>query len=559
MPENDSLIDRLNGAIRQANEYDNNKLKGIAALKRLLGQTSKSDLSRQYQIHLNIYEEYKYYNYDSALTYAKKLQLIAQHKNNPSLLLDSKLKHVFIMLSSGMFKETFDSLDAISIKNVADSVKAEYYTLMGRSYFNLADFNADNNSTPFYNIKANLYLDSALAFFAPNSFDHLYYSALKFLKKGNTDSALFNLHQLVKHDDLSFHQIALSTSTIGGILLSQGFPEKAKPYLVEASIADIKSSTKETLALLQLAEIIYKAGGTEDALLYIEKANADATFYNARLRKVQIGAILPLIEGGMINTIKSQKETLQIFLIVLSILVILLAGFAIIIRSQVKKLKKVRASLFEANVKQQQINKELLEANELKEKYNTRLTEINNQLLEANEIKERYNGQLKEINHQLTEANKIKEEYIGYYFNLDTEYLARTEKLITALDKKLVERRWEEIKFILKSFDPKKEKEELLKNFDKVFLRLFPNFVAQFNTLFREEDKIILKEEQLLNTELRIFALIRMGITDNEKIAEILGYSINTIYSKKTKIRSKTIINKDEFERRIMEITTLTS
>jgi hypothetical protein len=165
---------------------------------------------------------------------------------------------------------------------------------------------------------------------------------------------------------------------------------------------------------------------------------------------------------------------------------------------------------------------------------------------------------LKAINHQLTEANKIKEEYIGYYFNLDTEYLARIEKLITALDKKLVERRWEEIKLLLKSFDSKKEKEELLKNFDKVFLRLFPNFVAQFNTMFREEDRITLKEGQLLNTELRIFALIRMGITENEKIAEILGYSINTIYSKKTKIRSKTIVNKEEFERRIMEITTLT-
>ncbi len=487
----------------------------------------------------------------SALKYANKLLQLAHLKNDPSLLVDAKLKRIFILLSGGMFKETFDFLNVISIKNVADSVKAEYYTLLGRAYYNLADFNADNHSTPLYNSKANLYLDSAMVFFALNSFDHLYYSALQFLKKGNTDSALSNLLQLIKRENLSYHEIALSTSTIGGIYLSKGREEDAKLYLIKASIADIKSSTKETLALLNLANIIYNEGKLEEALLYIEKANADAAFYNARLRKVQVGAILPLIEGGMINTINNQKEKLQYFLIALSVLVILLAGFAFIIRNQVIKLKIARTSLFEANEKQRQINKELLEANELKEKYNAKLTEINNQLLEANAIKEKFNGQLKAINNQLAEANKIKEEYIGYYFNLDTEYLARTEKLITALDKKLVERRWEEIKLILKSFDPKKEKEELLKNFDKVFLRLFPNFVTQFNTLFGEDDRMVLKDEQLLNSELRIFALIRMGITENEKIAEILGYSINTIYAKKTKVRNKTSVNKEEFDRRI--------
>ncbi len=556
-PYTDSLIKELNNAIEQSGTYDNKKLKEISQLKSLLNKSLKSNLSRQYNIYLKLYEEYKYYNYDSALFYANKLQMVAYNKNNPSLLIDSKLKAVFIMLSAGMFKETFDSLNAISITDATDSVKAEYHTLMGIAYYNLADFNSDSHSTPFYNNKANQYLDSALPFYAPNSFEHLYYSALKFLKKGKADSAISNLNRLIERNVLSYHQIALATSTLGGIYISQGREDEAKPFLIKASIADIKSSTKETLALLTLAGIIYKEGKIEEAVQYIEKANADAVFYNARLRKVQVGAILPLIEGGMINTIRTQKEKLQVFLIALSILVLLLGGFAIIIRIQLKKLKVARQSLFEANVRQQQINQELLEANELKEKYNNRLKEINNQLLEANEIKEKYNEQLQKINRQLSEANKIKEEYIGYYFNIDTEFLARIEKLITALDKKLMERKWEEIKLILKSVDLKKDKEELLKNFDKVFVRLFPNFVTQFNTLFKEEDKIILKEDQLLNTELRIFALMRLGITENEKIAEILGYSINTIYSKKTKIRGKTIIHKDEFEKKITELTTL--
>ena len=534
----DSLADQLNRAIKDAQVYDNKKLKDINTLKGLLGKSVRNEQRArfQYNIYLKLYEEYKYYNYDSALAYAGKLQEFAKDDTHASLLVDAKLKVAFIMLSGGMFKETFDSLNAVHVKGAADSIKAEYYLLMGLSFFNLADFNNDNLNTPGYNKKALSYLDSALSFYKLNSFEHLYYSSLKFLKKGYQDSALSNLHQLDGSGALSLHQTALVTSTIGGILTHQGDQDQAAPYLTKASIADIKSSTKETLALLLLAGIVYRKGEIEDAVRYIEKANADAKFYNARLRKVQVGSILPLIEGEMVYTIKAQKNKLEYSLILLVILVLLLTGFAVIIRKQVKKLKKTRANLFEANLRQQQINQELSDANDLKESYNKQLTEIN---------------------HQLLEANKIKEEYIGYYFKVDAGFLAVIEKLITSIDKKLTERKWEDIKGILKSVDPKREKEELIKSFDKVFLRLFPNFVTEFNSMFQEEDKIILKEGQLLNTELRIFALIRLGITDNDKIAEILDYSINTIYSKKTKIRSKTIVSKDEFERKIVEITTL--
>ena len=553
-PHRDSLMAELNGAIKDAHIYDESKIKEISKLKNELNKRALNDLDKRYDINLQLYNEYKYYNYDSALVFASELQRLAYSKSNPALITDAKLKAIFIMLSSGMFKETFDSLHVISILNTPDPVKAEYYSLVGRAYYNLSDFNGGDT---LYNSKANLYLDSALHLYPVTSFEYSYYSALTFLKKGNTDSALFYLNRLMAHKDLSYHQIALATSTAGGIYISQGHENEAIPYLAQASIADIKSSTKETLALLTLAGIVYKQGNLDEAVQYIEKANSDAKFYNARLRKVQVGAVLPIIEGGMITTIKSQKEKLQYSLVVLSLLVVSLAVFAVIIRNQVKKLKAARKSLSEVNVKQQQINQELQEANELKEKYNNQLRETNSQLVEANAVKEMYNTQLQQINHQLSEANKIKEEYIGYYFNLDTEYLSRIEKLITSLEKKVAERKWEEIRFILKSVDPKKEKEELLKNFDKVFLRLFPNFVIQFNTLFRDEDKIILKEDQLLNTELRIFALIRLGVTENEKIAEILDYSINSIYSKKTKIRGKTIVNKDEFEKKIVEITTI--
>ncbi len=546
----DSLLKQLNTAIKETVLYDAVHLRSIAETQQLLNNSISASPDSKYGICLKLYEGYKYYNFDSALYYAKQLQHFAAFKNDASLVVDARIKEVFIMLSGGMFKETLDSLTVISIKGASNVVKAEYYSLLARAYYNFADFDSDDYYTPRYNQKANYYLDSALQLYAQQSFEYGYYRALQQLKKGDPDIALLSLDKVMARQNLQLHQIAVATSTIGGILMSMQQEANAKPYLMQAAIADVKSSTKETLALLSLANIIFKEGDVQNAAVYIEKANADATFYKARLRKVQIGAILPLIEGQMIKTIQSQKEKLITSLILFAFLILLLAGFAIIVRNQVRKLKIARLSLL-------LINQQLIEANDLKEKYNSQLKETNHQLVEANAVKEKYNEQLKEINHQLLEANKIKEEYIGYYFRIDTEFMLRIEKLMANIDKKLMDRKWDEIKLLLKTLDLKREKEDLLKNFDKVFIKLFPNFVNQFNTLFLEDDKIIIKDDQLLNTELRIFALMRLGITENEKIAEILNYSINTIYSYKTKIRNKANIAKDDFDNKVMEITTL--
>ncbi len=526
----------LNKAIEDSRQYDDKKLAEIFNLTNILESTAATNQKARYDINLRLFEAYKYYNYDSAFSYTKHLRRYAEEQRDATLIADARIKQVFILLSGGLFKETFDSLNTLNISGVLGPVRADYYSLKGRCYYDLADFDDDGLRTASYYAKANACMDSALALYPPASFDHSYYSGLQNLKEGRSDKALSQLLALIQSKNLSFHEVALITSTLGGIFTSLNQPATARDYFVRASIADIKSSTKETSALLSVATMIFKQGNVKDAALYIEKANEDASFYKARLRKVQIGAILPLIKEQLIKTVETQKQQLVTYLWLMVLLVLLLAGVTLIVRQQVKKLKVAKDSLLQSNLKQQ---------------------EINAQLTEANLVKERYNEQVKEINRQLLEANKIKEEYLGYYFSIDTEFMARMEKLVNNIEKKLGDRRWEEIKLLLRSVDFKKEKEELLVNFDTTFLRLFPDFVTQFNLLFKPEDRFMLKKDQLLNTELRIFALIRMGITENEKIAEILNYSINTIYSYKTKMRNKAIIPKDEFDRKITQITTL--
>ncbi|MEO7767233.1 MAG: DUF6377 domain-containing protein [Ferruginibacter sp.] len=346
-PISDSLVKELNSAIKQAEAYDNKKLEEIARLRRLLTGPSNSDLARQYEINHRLYEAYKYYNYDSAFNYTRKLRKYAEFKNDPSLLADAKIKQVFILLSGGMFKETFDSLAVITMDGVAAQVRAEYFSLKARCYYDLGDFDDDAFHTPFYYTRANSFIDSALTLYPPNSFEFLYFSGLRDLKKGKTDSALLQLQHLITIKNLSYHETALVTSMIGGIFVVQGNRPEARNFLIRASIADIKSSTKETSALLSVASIIFKEGNIQNAALFIEKANADASFYKARLRKVQIGAILPLIKEELIKTIETQKQKLIIYLVLLGFLVLLLAGFIIIVRNQVQKLKVARLSLLE--------------------------------------------------------------------------------------------------------------------------------------------------------------------------------------------------------------------
>ncbi len=178
-------------------------------------------------------------------------------------------------------------------------------------------------------------------------------------------------------------------------------------------------------------------------------------------------------------------------------------------------------------------------------------------LRKAREIILDKNAELTRLNENLVEANKIKEEYIGYYFNISTNYIDQLEFLKDNLKRNLLNNRIDNVQGMIDKLNIKAEREQLFYNFDKIFLKLFPGFVEHFNSLFEEKDQVQLDKEDTLNTDMRIFALIRMGITENEKIAKILNFSINTIYSYKNRIKKRSVVPNEEFESRIMEIKSI--
>ncbi|RYG28384.1 MAG: hypothetical protein EOO01_39850, partial [Chitinophagaceae bacterium] len=220
-----------------------------------------------------------------------------------------------------------------------DSLKMEYYQVMGRFYYDLADFGNDSYHTPGYVQKGNQFLDSALRFFDPGSFPYHYFRGLKDIRSGNNMNALEIYRRLMENPSLTNHEIALTASTLSDIYIQKGENDTAIALLIKAAIADIYSSTKETAAAFNLANLLYKKGDVKNASLCIQLAISDATFYGARQRKVKVSDILPLIESEKLSLVEKQKKTLITYAIVVTLLLLGVVVLIVVVLRQVKKLE----------------------------------------------------------------------------------------------------------------------------------------------------------------------------------------------------------------------------
>lgn len=507
----DELLDKLDVELNRKSEYDNQKEQRLKQLKTRFARV-RNNPARSFDVCSQLYEEYKSYKYDSAYVYAHKLLQLSQKLKDVGREYTSKVKVGFILLSSGMFKEAFDNLSGIDARMLPDTMRYEYYRLMMRANFDLANYDNDNQYSPQYVEKANQYIDSAIAISVPGSYNNLYLIGYKKLKQGDPVAAEADFLKLLNTQKLTEHQHAIVASTLGDIYLKNKQREKGIELLIQAVTSDIRSSTKETLAIFWLAEIFYKQGDIKNAYKYIQHAMADADFYGARQRRAQISSILPIIAAEKLKYSEREKTRFLIFIVSLSVLAALVIVISVMLFRQLKNLKA-------------------------KEK-----------------IIEETNAELEAINGKLEEDTHIKEEYIGYFFNVISGYILKLEKLKRSVDLKLSQKRYDHIQLIVDNIQIKKERETLFHTFDHVFIKIFPNFVASFNALFKKEDQIWPKSDEVLTTDLRIFALIRLGINDTETISKILEYSEKTIYVYKMRLKAKSLFPGDEFDKRIMDI-----
>lgn len=517
--ELDSILFSLNQTIDNKEAYVKQKEQRIADLKQLFSMPNITP-EQSYDINTRLYNEYKSFIPDSAMNYLQQNIHITTELENDDWLYDTKLNLSLLYSVAGMFFDAEKLLESIQTQKLHGYLLEKYY----ESYKQIFYYYPNN---AFSEENYNLYRDSLLALLDPQSDVYKIVYSEKLIHTEEYEKSRELLLPMFQNAEKDTHWYSVLAFSIGETYRGEKNYDMQKKYYALSAIGDIKNVIKENASMRALAIAFYETNDIEQAYKYIQQSMEDAVFSNARLRTMEVSQVFPIIEKSYQHKLQKQKNRLFYMLICIGLLSLLLVVAIIYVYIQLRKLAKARHSLSEANKQLHDLNGDLQESNH----------------------------KMTEINKELSEANLLKESYISQFLDTCSMYINKLEKYQNTLNKKAMERKLDELYKILKSKDMiDNEWKELNEMFDNMFLHLYPNFVEEFNALLQESERIELKPTELLNPELRIFALIRLGITDSSKIAGFLHYSATTIYNYRTRVRNKSAVPREDFENRVMKI-----
>ncbi len=524
----DSLLNVLDKTIKEADTYVQIKENKLHELKKEARKTPPVSVER-YHLNNDIYLEYKAYSSDSALHYLNENMLLARQLNDKERELKIQLELSYLLSSIGMYMEAADILNSIDCQTLPSSLLGYYYTCYEHVYFEAGA------AQPRYKMFASRYAklshayrDSMQVTLDPSSATYLWLRETQLREAGKYDEALEFSDRRLAEASFGTPQYALVAYQRFRLFESMGKKDEHLYYLVLSAISDVRSAIKEQSSLMVLAQELNRKGDLKRAYDYINFSWEISQFYKTRLRSWMNITPLSMINGNYQDIIKQQNRELLIYIACVALLALLLVIALIYIYRQMKALSIAKKGL----------------------------QEVNERLFSLNEELEEVNRHLRSTNLELSESNLIKEAYIARFFKLCSVYVDRLQAYRKLVNKKLQRGQVAELlKMTHLSNDiVTVEVQELYANFDSAFLHLFPNFVESLNALLLPDEQIVLKPDELLNTELRIFALIRLGIKDSSQIAELLHYSVNTIYNYRSRVKTKARVSRDDFEDLVAKI-----
>ena len=524
----DSLLNVLDKTIKEADTYVQIKENKLHELKKEARKTPPFSVER-YNLNNDIYLEYKAYSSDSALHYLNENMLLARQLNDKERELKIQLELSYLLSSIGMYMEAADILNSIDRQTLPSSLLGYYYTCYEHVYFEAGA------AQPRYKMFASRYVklshayrDSMQITLDPSSATYLWLRETQLREAGKYDEALEFSDRRLAESSFGTPQYALVAYQRFRLFESMGKKDEHLYYLVLSAISDVRSAIKEQSSLMVLAQELNSKGDLKRAYDYINFSWEISQFYKTRLRSWMNITPLSMINGNYQDIIKQQNRELLIYIVCVALLALLLVIALIYIYRQMKALSIAKKGL----------------------------QEVNERLFSLNEELEEVNRHLRSTNLELSESNLIKEAYIARFFKLCSVYVDRLQAYRKLVNKKLQRGQVAELlKMTHLSNDiVTVEVQELYANFDSAFLHLFPNFVESLNALLLPDEQIVLKPDELLNTELRIFALIRLGIKDSSQIAELLHYSVNTIYNYRSRVKTKARVSRDDFEDLVAKI-----
>ena len=533
LEENRKLLHSLDSLLEQQDLFVRVKEERIKQLK--MQYSRVKDVKELYAMNRMVYLEYRVYDADSALHYINKNIQLAQQTNNRTWEVVSLLEQSFVLTSSGLLTEALKAVSDIQPEELPQNLRSEYFGRLCTLYSRLRDYSSENSQlSEHYNNLQKAFRDSVYLTATPDELR--YWNCRAWLYLGTPEiepvkQAFEENKQTLSNDSRKY---SIATYNLSAIYRSENNESKYLENLILSAMADIRSVNGDIGSLQEIAEYLFKHGEIDRAYNYILYCSQKAMLFHNRVRIVKMSHLQNQIYKAYQEQSRTQQKRLQASLIAVSFLFLVLIGAFLFIRKQMRRLKEANLQLDSTNQKLS-VNMDALST------AHQRLEEVNMQLKDLN-------TQLQEVNDQLRESNYVKEEYIGYVFNICSTYISKLEEFRKNINRKLKVGQIEDVKAMTdSSATASNELKEFYQNFDTIFLHLYPDFVGDFNALLLPEERIELKEGELLNTELRIHALIRLGITDSVKIADFLHCSAQTVYNNRLRTRNKSIIPKEDF------------
>ena len=506
------LSNDLESALKQRSYYSHQKEARIDSLKQLLYPSMDDDV--RFRLYNAIYEEYYTYRFDSAMLYVDREEQMAMKLANPTYHNLSNIHRSILLSTSGYFSESIQNLEQIDSRTLDDAARIEYYTAYEWAYSMWAEYSNDKVYAPRYYEKEMLYQDSLIRVLPEGSSLYHYWKGESLYRHRQYAEAEDCYKKALEGVPVNVRLYAMITYGMALAYSKLGNWEEYEQYLIHAAISDQVCPLKENLALQELALYIFKnrSGEAERANRYLGYSMEDAMFYNNRLRMLEIAKKFPTIVLSYQEQNRIKSERLQWSLICISLLSIGLIISLVHIYRQMHQLHKRRKILADKNQELQHLNKALVD------------------------------------------TNHTREGYVGLFMDLCAAYIDKLNRYQDLVKRKVKAKQTDDLlKLVNATKLSDTDAKEFFVNFDTAFLNLYPNFIAEFNSLLREGEEIIPKRGEILTTELRIFALIRMGIKDSSKIATLLFYSPQTIYNHRSAVKNKARM-RDNFEKQVEEL-----
>lgn len=518
-PELQDYYAMLDAEIEKSKEYEDQKNNRITAYKR--DYDLSTDKKHRTELINKLIEEFDEYNADSALYYISYNLKRPAVKDIPGEYTRLLIKKGDVYAHAGLFADAFATLQSIPRDSLTIDLLDEYYTTYCALYQYLTEYTSEHQTALEYDKRRSIYADSLSRVIKPESFNHLVFIMTEKARNGETDTAIQTISKHLEEFQSGTREYSILASTLADIYKTAGFKDDYKRYLILSAISDIRGAVKENMSFREVATVMFENGDVERANRYLKKSIADANFYSAIMRNAQSIKMLPVIDEAYMSVQNKLTNELRAMVWVSSILLLILLVTLVFILKQIKSLRRAKDNISVA----------------------------------AEELSH-VSGQLREANHELKVKNDELHEYAVLFMEYCSSTISSLQHYQQSLRKLTVQ--GGNRNALLSKLESTEMVDQLLKDFyrrfDEAILNIYPSFVEKFNKLLKPDEQIVLKSGEILNTELRLFALIRLGIDDNAKAAEFLRCSTSTVYTYRSKTK-KRALDPDNFENDVRNLS----